>query len=143
MEASPCERAHDLPGAFDGGVGAFHGFDGYAGRIRNDHRLPDIVLREIAGYRASVVDVLEFLFAGSTLGENSGPGQQRLQQPGGLLQRDAFIRQNLRYSSEQESVLRVVSESRSFASLQSGRMLEKICLCFTCPAMMARRTPSR
>src|SRR5436190_11301370 len=42
-----------------------------------------------------------------------------------------------------ESVLRVVSESSSVASFQSGRMLEKICLCFTCPAMTARVTPSR
>ena len=42
-----------------------------------------------------------------------------------------------------ESVLRVVRESSSFASRQSGRMLEKICLCFTCPAITARCTPSR
>ena len=70
-------------------------------RIGNDHRLPDIVLREIAGYRATVVDVLMFLFGRSALGENSGLGQERLQQPCGFLQRDAFIRQNLRYRSEQ------------------------------------------
>ena len=42
-----------------------------------------------------------------------------------------------------ESVLRVVSERRSLASFQSGRMLEKICLCLTCPAITARVTPSR
>src|SRR5581483_3877723 len=41
------------------------------------------------------------------------------------------------------SVLRVRSESSSLASRQSGRMLEKICLCLTCPAMTARLTPSR
>ena len=34
-------------------------------------------------------------------------------------------------------------ERRSFARRQPGRMLEKICLCFTCPAMTARVTPSR
>ncbi len=33
-------------------------------------------------------------------------------------------------------------ESRSFARRQS-RMLEKICLCFTFPAITARGTPSR
>ena len=41
------------------------------------------------------------------------------------------------------SVLRVRKLSRSFASRQSGRMLEKICLCFTCPAITAWLTPSR
>ena len=41
-----------------------------------------------------------------------------------------------------ESVLRVPSESSSFASRQSGLMLEKICLCLTWPAMTARVTPS-
>src|SRR6185437_3676470 len=41
-----------------------------------------------------------------------------------------------------ESVLRVVRESSNFASRQSGRMLEKICLCLTCPAITARVTPS-
>src|SRR5579883_91097 len=40
------------------------------------------------------------------------------------------------------SVFLVRRESSSFASRQSGRMLEKICLCFTCPAMTARVTPS-
>src|SRR5581483_11856202 len=34
------------------------------------------------------------------------------------------------------------SDNSNFASLQSGRMLENICLCFTWPAMMARATPS-
>ena len=67
----------------------------------DDHRLPDIVLREIAGYRASIVDVLAFLFGRSTLGENSGLDQKRLQQPGGFLERDAFIGQNLRHGSQQ------------------------------------------
>ena len=33
-------------------------------------------------------------------------------------------------------------ELTAFASRQSGLMLEKICLCLTCPAMMARVTPS-
>ena len=40
------------------------------------------------------------------------------------------------------SVLRVRSANSSLASRQSGRMLENICLCFTCPAMTARSTPS-
>ena len=39
-------------------------------------------------------------------------------------------------------MLRVRSESRSLGERQSGLMLEKICLCLTCPAMMARWTPS-
>src|SRR5579885_357282 len=42
-----------------------------------------------------------------------------------------------------ESVFRVPSESSSLARRQSGLMLEKICLCLTCPAMTARSTPSR
>ena len=41
-----------------------------------------------------------------------------------------------------ESVLRVPSESSSFASRQSGLMAEKICLCLTCPAITARVTPA-
>jgi len=41
-----------------------------------------------------------------------------------------------------ESVLRVPSESSSFASRQSGLIAEKICLCLTCPAMTARVTPA-
>ena len=41
-----------------------------------------------------------------------------------------------------ESVLRVASESSSFASRQSGLMEEKICLCLTCPAITARVTPA-
>jgi hypothetical protein len=41
------------------------------------------------------------------------------------------------------SVLRVRRFSSSLASRQSGRMAEKICLCFTCPAITARVTPSR
>ena len=41
-----------------------------------------------------------------------------------------------------ESVLRVVSESNSFARRQSGLMLLKICLCLTCPAMIARVMPA-
>ena len=40
------------------------------------------------------------------------------------------------------SVLRVRRFSSSLASRQSGRMLEKICLCFTCPAITALVTPS-
>ncbi len=40
------------------------------------------------------------------------------------------------------SVLRVLKFNSSFASRQSGRMLEKICLCRTCPAITARVTPS-
>ena len=39
-------------------------------------------------------------------------------------------------------VLRVRRFSSSLASRQSGRMLEKICLCFTCPAITAWVTPS-
>jgi hypothetical protein len=41
-----------------------------------------------------------------------------------------------------ESVFFSGSESRSFASFQSGRMELKILLCFTCPAITARVTPS-
>ena len=40
------------------------------------------------------------------------------------------------------SVERVRRLSRSLASRQSGRMLEKICVCLTWPAMTARVTPS-
>ena len=42
-----------------------------------------------------------------------------------------------------ESVLRVPSDKSTLASFQSGRMLENICLCLTCPAMIAVFTPSR
>ena len=41
-----------------------------------------------------------------------------------------------------ESVFLSGSESRSLASFQSGRIELKILLCFTCPAMTARVTPS-
>src|SRR5580698_118762 len=40
------------------------------------------------------------------------------------------------------SVFFVRRESSSFANRQSGRILEKICLCFTCPAITARATSS-
>src|SRR5258706_3276002 len=41
-----------------------------------------------------------------------------------------------------ESVFLRGSENSSFASFQSGRIELKILLCFTCPAIMARLTPS-
>jgi len=112
------ERRHDVTGALDGGIGTFHGFDSNAGALRNDDCLADVVMAEGARDLASVSKPVEF---SSTM-----PSSAR----------------TLEMAPKSESVLRVVSESNNLASRQSGRMLEKICLCFTCPAITARVMPS-
>jgi len=53
--------------------------------------------------------------------------QQRFEQCGRVLEHDALIRQAFATAPSNESVLRVPSESSSFASRQSGLMAEKIC----------------
>ncbi len=137
------QRPHDLPGALDGGVGAFHGFDRHAGGFRDHNRLPDIMLRKLASHGASIFDVLAFLLG--RLARVSTPvftssGSSSHVEFSSVMPSSA---NTLAIAPSRESVLRVVSESKSLASRQSGRMLEKICLCLTCPAMTARRTPSR
>src|SRR5258708_6751010 len=84
------ERGHDVGGARDGGVGALHGFDSDAGGFGDDDGLADVVLRELAGDGAAVVDVLAFLLGGRAAGEHSGLYQQRFEQRGRTLESNAF-----------------------------------------------------
>jgi hypothetical protein len=44
------ERAHQLSGALDGGVGAFHGLDGHAGLGGHYHGLADVEAGDGAGH---------------------------------------------------------------------------------------------
>ena len=48
------QRLHDLSCAFDGRIGAFHGFDGDAGGLGDHHRLSDVVLRQMARDGAAI-----------------------------------------------------------------------------------------
>ena len=56
------EGAEELAGAGDGGVGAFHGFDGDAGLGGDDDGLAEVVGGDGAGDGAAVGDVFQFVF---------------------------------------------------------------------------------
>ena len=57
VDAGSFEAAHQRAGALDGGVGAFHGFDGDAGLGGDDDGLAEIVGGDGAGDGAAVGDV--------------------------------------------------------------------------------------
>ena len=59
------------------------------------------MLRQLPGNAAAVVDVPPFLFAGPAPGKHAGFRQQRFQQPCGIFQCNAFVRQNLGHGAEQ------------------------------------------
>ena len=59
------------------------------------------MLRQLPGNGAAVVDVLPFRFAGPAPREHAGFRQQRFQQPCGIFQRNALVRQNLGHRAEQ------------------------------------------
>ena len=95
------EAAHEVAGAGDGGVGAFHGFDGDAGLGRDDDGLAEIVGGDGAGYGAAVGDVFLLVFGGGAAGEDAGGGEERLE----ILRRgdelDAFVGENLGDGAEE------------------------------------------
>ena len=61
---SASSERHDLSGALDRRVGAFHGFDGHARRLGDHHGLANIVAALVSRYRASIFDILFFLSVG-------------------------------------------------------------------------------
>src|SRR5215469_12727718 len=65
------ERAHQVARAFDGGVGAFHGFDRDAGGFGDDDGLADVVLCKVTGNGAAVSNVLLLLVARRTFAEST------------------------------------------------------------------------
>src|SRR5438309_7503098 len=58
------QRLHELSSAFDGRIGAFHSFHSYAGSLGDHHRLSNVVLRDMAGNGAAIVDVPSFFLRG-------------------------------------------------------------------------------
>ena len=53
------------------------------------------MLRELAANVAAIVNILALLFGWAAMGQDAGFDQKRVQEPGGVLERDAFVRQNL------------------------------------------------
>ena len=101
MEAGVVEAAHEGAGAFDGGVGAFHGLDGDAGLGGDDDGLAEVEGGEAAGEGASVGDVLALVVGGGALGEDAGCGEQRFEVLGGGDQLDALVGEDLGDRAEQ------------------------------------------
>jgi len=65
------ECAKERAGAGDGGVGAFHRFDGDAGLSGDDDSLAEVVGGDGLGYGAAVEDVLLLFFVGRAAGEDA------------------------------------------------------------------------
>ena len=85
------EGAEECSGAFDGSVGAFHGFDGDASLCGDDDGLSEVESGDAAGDGASVVDVLLLLLVGGALGEDAGFGEEGFEVLGGGDELDAFV----------------------------------------------------
>src|SRR5215469_3314562 len=68
------ECAEESSGALDGGVGAFHGFDGDASLRRDDDSLAEVVGGDGAGDSSAISDVLTLVFIGGAAGEDTGFG---------------------------------------------------------------------
>ena len=95
------EGAEEFPGAGDGGVGAFHGFDRDAGLGGDDDGLAEVVGGDGLGDGAAVGDVLLFFFVGCAAGEDAGFGEERFEVSGRGDQLDAFVAENLGHRAEQ------------------------------------------
>ena len=136
--------AGDARGALDGFVGAFHGLDGHAGAVANHHRLArDRVPRSAArsGVRRRCRRTL--VASGARRVSTPGRGQQRAEKFGRIDELDAFVFQDARDRANQRvGVLRRAAKKAISQAASPGRMELKILLCFTCPAITARFTPS-
>ena len=115
VEAESLRRRIEGAGTLDGGVGALHGFDGDAGPRRDDDGLAEVEGGEAARDGASVGNVLAFVFAGGALGEDAGPGEQRLEILSGGDQLDALVGEDLGHRSQQ-----LVGRARTQVEKQLG-----------------------
>ena len=95
------EGAEEGAGAFDGGVGTFHGFDGDTGLCGDDDGLTEVEGGDAVGDGSSVGDVLLFLFVGVALGEDSGLGEKGFEVLGGGDELDAFVGEDFGDGSEE------------------------------------------
>src|SRR5580765_4839251 len=95
------ERTHDFAGSRDGCVGSFHGFHSNAGRFGDNHGLSNVVLREVAGNRSAVVDILLLFGGGWTRGEHSSFREQWFQEGGGVFEDNTFVAKDFRDGTEQ------------------------------------------
>ena len=132
-----------LAGALDGRVRAFHGLHGHAGLRGHHHRLANVEAGHGARHSQAVLNVLALLFVRGTRRSARLPaassGSRKAVE---LISSMPSSPSTLATAPSSISVERVRRLSSSLASRQSGRMLEKICLCFTWPAITAFSTPS-
>ena len=90
-------------GAEDGGVRAFHGFDGDAGGFGDNDGLADIEAGEVLRDGAAVGDVGLLLVGGRAAGEHAGRAQQRFEERGGVEEGDALVGEDLGHSADAAS----------------------------------------
>jgi hypothetical protein len=95
------ERAKECAGACDGGVGAFHGFDGDAGLGGDDDGLAEIVGGDGLGDSAAVGDVFRFFFVGCATGEDAGFREEGFEVLGGGDEFDAFVAEDFGDGTEE------------------------------------------
>ena len=129
---------HQGAGALDGGVGAFHGFNGDAGLRGDDDGLADVEGGDGAGNAQAVLDVAALVFVGGArwvrAPSSASSGSRKAVE---LMSSMPSSPRTLATAPSSMSVLRVRRLRSSLARRQSGRMLEKICLCLTWPAITA------
>jgi len=95
------ERAEERTCTFDGGICAFHGFDGDTGLGGDDDGLAKVEGGEATGDAETVRDIFVFVFGWGALGKDARFGKQRFQILGGRDQLDAFVGQDLGDRTEQ------------------------------------------
>ncbi len=100
-EVGGVEGAEEGTGAGDGGVGAFHSFDGDAGTGGDDDGLAEVEGCDCAGDGAAVSDVGELVLVGGAGGEGAGFGEQGLEVLGGADELDAFVGEDLGDGAEE------------------------------------------
>jgi len=89
------EGAEEVAGARDGGVGAFHGFDGDAGLSGDDDGLAEVVGGDGVGDGAAVCDVLLLFFIRCPVGEDAGFCEEGFEVLRGGDEFDAFVVEDL------------------------------------------------